>query len=367
MTGFSVGAAVTRAAAAVMFYFLFRFFWELFPFSPKGSWKSRILSAVCAVFCGWFIWPFYGVGAMWVLHFAAACLFTLLLHLILRRTKFGRGKLWKVLAHCYLPGLALMAGVLGYGYWNMHRVVRTEYQIDAEKDVPETGIRIAAFSDLHLGLNMDAEKLAEYCAEIEAEQPDMLLLAGDIFDESTERAEMERAAEILGGVETAYGTFFVFGNHDPNLYSPSPAYTAEELRETLEKNGVTVLEDEIRELGDSILLIGRKDASTGGNREAIEDLVSGLDPEKLWILMDHQPRGLAENAEAGIDIQISGHTHAGQMWPAGPVLEWAGINEMNYGLRYMGDTAVIVSSGIAGWGYPMKTGGPCEYLIIEVS
>ena len=260
-----------------------------------------------------------------------------------------------------------MAGVLGYGFWNMRHIVQTEYEIDVEKDVPETGIRIAAFSDLHLGLNMDAEKLAEYCAEIEAEQPDMLLLAGDIFDESTERAEMERAAEILGGVKSTYGTFFVFGNHDPNLYRPRPAYTAEELRETLEKNGVTVLEDEIRELGDSVLLIGRKDASTGGNREEIGDLVSGRDPEKLWILMDHQPRGLDENAEAGIDIQISGHTHAGQMWPTGPVMEWAGVNEMNYGLRYMGDTAVIVSSGIAGWGYPMKTGGPCEYLIIEVS
>lgn len=85
------------------------------------------------------------------------------------------------------------------------------------------------------------------------------------------------------------------------------------------------------------------------------------------MLLDHQPGKLKENEEAGFDLQISGHTHAGQIWPTGPLMELMGINEINYGHRRLNTLDVIVSSGIAGWGYPVRTGGHSEYVMIHLS
>ena len=82
--------------------------------------------------------------------------------------------------------------------------------------------------------------------------------------------------------------------------------------------------------------------------------------------MDHQPGDLKENNRQGIDLQVSGHTHAGQIWPTGQLMQLLGINEINYGYRKTGNLQTVVTSGMAGWGYPIRTGGHCEYVIIDV-
>ena len=112
-------------------------------------------------------------------------------------------------------------------------------------------------------------------------------------------------------------------------------------------------------------MIGRRDASAP-QRTDLEELTENIEPDKMRILLDHQPGDLKENEQAGIDLQISGHTHAGQIWPTGQLMELMGINEINYGYRKMGNLQVIVSSGMAGWGYPIRTGGHCEYVMIQV-
>ena len=83
-------------------------------------------------------------------------------------------------------------------------------------------------------------------------------------------------------------------------------------------------------------------------------------------MLDHQPLGLNDNAATSVDLQISGHTHAGQIWPTGTLMQLMGISELNYGYKKIEDMDMIVTSGIGGWGYPIRTGKHCEYVIVDV-
>ena len=142
-------------------------------------------------------------------------------------------------------------------------------------------------------------------------------------------------------------------------------YTPEELCRVLTENGIQVLEDDIVEVTDNLTIVGRKDASVA--RSEMSELIFGVDKDAFVLLLEHQPVGLTENASLGVDLQLSGHTHAGQIWPTGQLSELAGVVELNYGWKKIDDFQVIVSSGIAGWGYPIRTGGHSEYVVITVS
>ena len=107
----------------------------------------------------------------------------------------------------------------------------------------------------------------------------------------------------------------------------------------------------------SYLLDGRVDAGT---------LLGNTDKDDFLILADHQPVELEENRRAGYDLQISGHTHGGQIWPVGLICDVLGFGEVNYGALKMDSMQVIVSSGIAGWGYPVRTGHHSEYVIVDI-
>ena len=183
---------------------------------------------------------------------------------------------------------------------------------------------------------------------------------------------MEAAAKVLGDIGAEYGTYYVFGNHDYNAYTSTPAYSPEELCSTLESSGIVVLKDRVYTVNDELTVIGRTDASVGSmvspkGRTGIEELCRETDSNTFVLLLDHQPTELSENAEAGVDLQLSGHTHAGQIWPTGQVGELTGFTELNYGWKEIGGFQVIVSSGIGGWGYPIRTGGHSEYVVVTVS
>ncbi len=275
---------------------------------------------------------------------------------------------WKKVYRCGLMPLVCLALLMGYGYWNMAHVKQTHYTVSTEKNVRSEGYRIALITDLHFGTTMDANKLDAHCREIEAQQPDVIVLCGDIVDEATSLSQMQEAARILGGMTSEYGIFYVFGNHDRAWYSRNPAFTAQELEETLTSAGIHVLCDESYAVNDELTLIGREDRSFfGGNgRKNQEELLDGVDKDDFLLLLDHQPSELMENAAAGFDLQLSGHTHGGQIWPVGVVSDILGFGELNYGYEQMDDFQVIVSSGIAGWGYAVRTGSHSEYVIVDV-
>lgn len=284
-------------------------------------------------------------------------------------TSGGRGfARWKKIYSCGLVPLLCLALAMGYGYWNMAHVVEIDYTVTTAKNIRDEGYRIALISDLHFGTTMDAEKLQERCDEIEAAQPDLIVLCGDIVDEATTKAQMQSAAGILGAMASEYGVFYVFGNHDRAWYSDRAEFTAEELESALKAEGIHVLCDDTYVINDELTVIGREDRSFfgGSGRMTQAELLEGVDTSDFLLLLDHQPSELSANAQAGFDLQLSGHTHGGQIWPVGVISDILGFGELNYGYEQIGDFQVIVSSGIAGWGYAVRTGAHSEFVVVDV-
>ena len=274
------------------------------------------------------------------------CLAIELVNFLIKRAPFVFKK-WDLIYRSGVLSFLIISVVFSYGYMNMQKIEKTGYRIGTSKIHQEETLRIVLMSDIHLGVTMSAEDLENWCSKIQNQEPDLVLLAGDIFDEDTGRVEMERAAKALGRMQSTYGIFYVYGNHDSNQYREKPEYTSGHLRNTLEKAGVHVLEDEVFKTGNHICIIGRKDAGDQ-DRKSLKEIMKDAPENSFRILMDHQPGDLKENNRQGIDLQL------------------LGINEINYGFRKTGNLQTVVTSGMAGWGYPIRTGGHCEYVIIDV-
>ncbi|MBE5960906.1 MAG: metallophosphoesterase [Lachnospiraceae bacterium] len=276
-------------------------------------------------------------------------------------------RIWENLYGCGLIPVLLAAVMMGYGFYNIHHVVEKDYTVTTQKKIGEEGLKVAMISDLHYKTTMDAEKLAKIAEEIEAKNPDLVVLCGDLVDESTTYEQMQEAFEVIGTIKSRYGTYFVYGNHDTQPYTNNKSFTKEQLQSTIEQAGIRVLEDEICQLGDNLVLVGRKDIGFDLEepRLSLEELLEGVDPDSYILVLDHQPAKAAESKGAGADLQLSGHTHGGQIWPGGIVNDLAGI--VNYGAEKEGDFEVIVSSGVAGWGYQVRTAYQCEWLLVTIT
>lgn len=270
-----------------------------------------------------------------------------------------------------LTALIVSVGWLTMGWVQANCVWRKDYTISTDKQVGS--LRVALLSDSHMGTTFHAQGFAGHLHRVQAQQPDVVVMVGDFVDESTTRADMMAACQALGQLDAPYGVYFVFGNHDKNNYAGERrAYTGEELAAELEKNGVTVLEDETVLIDHRFYLIGRQDASEAaehrGGRASMAELTQNLDKIKFSIVLDHQPRDYASQAASGVDLVLSGHTHGGQLIPLVQLMKIPGMSGDNnvYGLQARDQTRFIVSSGISDWELLFKTGCRSEYVIIDI-
>lgn len=270
----------------------------------------------------------------------------------------------------YRSGIAailLTACLMGYGTYNIGNVVRTEYTIPTAKDIRPSGYKVALISDLHYGISLEDEDLRKEVERVNREKPDIVVLAGDIVDESTTRSQMESAFTILGKLKSTYGTYYIYGNHDKNNYSRDMAYTVEDLDRNIEKAGIHILQDDSVTINHEISLFGRADmGEIGFTRKSAAELLAKADPKKEVVVLDHVPTDYESVAKAGGDLILSGHTHAGQIWPAGLLMDAFHINELSYGEKKIGHLTGLVTSGIAGWGFPIRTEKHSEYVIINI-
>lgn len=311
----------------------------------------------------------WSIAALIVLHILGMSVFCDLIFLFFRKVyKKQDGRIGKKVSSFYRCGLLpviITAILLGYGFYNMGHVVKKEYQITTEKNVND--YRIALITDAHYGTIQDPELLDRAVEELNKEELDAVILGGDIVEEDTSKEEMQQAFQVFGGIKTSHGIYYVFGNHDRQPYSDNPSYTDEELVTAIEKNHITILEDSYVEINEELIIAGRGDAMWGNSsgRKSMEEILQGVDRNRYIITADHQPVQTEENDAQGVDLELSGHTHAGQIWPVGWLSELAGV--LNYGVYQEGDCKVIVSSGFTGWGYPLRTEGHCEYVIINLS
>lgn len=267
----------------------------------------------------------------------------------------------------YQSGLlpVLAAGlVFIYGFYNINHIRMTSYQIRTDKNVKSC--RIALFTDVHYDTVQNPEVLKHVLSDVEQQNPDLIILGGDIVEEGTSREKMQEVFQIFGSLKSTYGIYFVFGNHDRQPYTLRRTFADDELVRAVRAGGIQILEDECVEIGDDFILAGRDDAAWGATRyrASVEEILQGADPEKYIIMADHQPIAAEENEEQKVDLLLSGHTHAGQIWPTGYFSGFA--DTFNYGRYQAGKLNVIVSSGVAGWKYNIRTGQHCEYVIVDI-
>lgn len=357
---------VILVGSYLYFYFLrIADFWRL----NSKSKMVRIVAILLSLCLGFFSMNVFGFCALVVFHIIALSLLMDLLNFICIVFHKHRGlkiDLWKKVYSCGFVPVVITALILGNGYFKMENVIEKTYTIHTEKSIRQQGYRIAMIADLHFGTTMDEEKLKEYCNEIEKKHPDLIVLCGDIVDENTSLQQMKNAINILSKIKSTYGTFYVYGNHDKNTYDSSPNFHEEQLKKQLESNGINVLADEVYKINDDFTIIGRKDRgfTSENKRKTCEELLKSVDTHSFLLLLDHQPSELQENSKEGIDLQLSGHTHGGQIWPQGILNKIAGM--FNYGYGKFDNYQIVVTSGIGGYGYPIRTEGHSEYVIIDV-
>ena len=261
--------------------------------------------------------------------------------------------------------LLLTVIVSCYAKYNMYHVVRTDYEINVNKSLSED-ITLVMIADLHYGLSLDAAQLQKVADAIEKESPDAVILCGDLVDESTTSEGMKEAFSILGGIESRFGVYFVYGNHDRSRYQPDAHFSEMQLAETLTDSRITILQDHAVTFNDDILLVGREDRSDP-SRKSIDELLDGYDTTKTIIVADHQPSEYDHLQKAGCDLVVSGHTHGGQTFPLGFFNDLIRFSDLNYGYKKQGHLNAVVTSGIAGWGYDLRTEHHSEYVVIHIN
>lgn len=293
--------------------------------------------------------------------------FWLLSDFIFSCIKKKRKQEWK---HYWAGGVALLVTVIHFaaGWYFAHHVWETTYELDTDKQVGN--LRIVQITDSHIGATFDGNGFAEHVKEIAKTNPDVVVITGDFVDDGTKWVDLVAAADALSLLTPKYGTYFVFGNHDKGYYSAARrGYSARDLVYELEKNGVVVLEDESVLIDDRFYIIGRQDRSEErgqGGRASMDELVTALDKDKYMIVLDHQPNDYANEAKAGVDLVLSGHTHGGQMIPINLFSTNLGGNDRAYGYEKRDNTEFIVSSGIADWEIKFKTGTISEFVVIDL-
>ncbi len=253
-------------------------------------------------------------------------------------------------------------GYLAVGMYLVYNVWQTDVSLTTKK--PVGTLKVALFADSHLGTTFGGEGFAEHMERINAQDPDIVLLAGDYVDDGTDRDDMIRACEALGAMDAKYGVWYCYGNHDEGYFNRRN-FTAADLEENLRKNGVHILADEYELVGDSLCIVGRKDRSDP-DRMAAGELINGLPEDRYIIVLDHQPADYAAEADTPADLVVSGHTHGGQLFPITYVGEWIGANDRTYGHEQRNGTDFLVTSGISDWEIKFKTGTKSEYMMINI-
>ncbi|MDD3875195.1 MAG: metallophosphoesterase [Bacteroidales bacterium] len=222
-------------------------------------------------------------------------------------------------------------------------------------------LHIVAFSDVHLGTIIEKRHLKGIVKRVNALSPDIILIPGDIIDEDIAPVIHNNVGEILTQLSAKYGVYAVTGNHE---YIGG----VDKAKKYLKDHQINLLNDSVVLIDSSFYIAGREDISIkqfkGQKRKDLPEILKGIDTSLPLILLDHQPFNLSEAQSAGVDLQLSGHTHNGQIWPLNYITDW--IFEKGAGYFQKGLTHYYISSGIGGWGPPIRTNGRPEIIQIKM-
>lgn len=354
-------------------YYMFLRMWQAI---PPNVWGRAILIATMAVsilasilamvaadalplglakFC-------YSLGTAWIfilLYFVIAFLVKDLIALANKGLHFMPSDALSRYTTDNWVGLGFMVGFIALfmlcGYLKYNWKVRVEQPITISKSIGATdSLTIVAISDLHLGYGIGTKELKEWVKKINNENPDIVIIAGDIVDISTRPLIEDNMAVYFKDINAPI--YMCLGNHE---------YISgiEESLEFIKKTGIHLLRDSHTQIDSTCYIVGRDDKSNP-KRKTLSELTITLDKIKPIILLDHQPYDLDEAVACGIDFQFSGHTHQGQVWPISSITKL--LYEKDHGYLKKGNTNFFVSSGIGIWGGKFRIGTQSEYIVVKM-
>lgn len=265
------------------------------------------------------------------------------------------------------------------GIYGASHLQVTQYDVTVEKALSngEDTLKVVLIADLHLGYSIGSPYMKKMVARINEQSPDLVVIAGDIFDNDYDALDdPDRLVQILSGIRSRYGVYACYGNHDIQEKLLA-GFTLEKTREKvsdprmdalLERAGIRLLQDEGVMIDDSFYVYGRPDAKKPGRgiaeRKSPAQLTEGMDLSKPILVIDHEPRQLEELSKAGVDLDLCGHTHDGQMFPGNLLtsLMW----ENSCGYLQKGSMHNIVTSGVGVFGPNMRVGTKSEICVVNV-
>ncbi|MGA4974070.1 metallophosphoesterase [Streptomyces cinereoruber] len=255
---------------------------------------------------------------------------------------------------------AVALGTVGYGTYGVLRGPRVKRVTVPLAKIPRAahGYRIAVVSDIHLGPILGRAHTQRIVDAINSTQPDLIAVVGDLVDGTVEN--LGPAAEPLARLRARHGSFFVTGNHE--YFSGADAWV-DHVREL----GLRPLRNERLEIAAGFDLAGVDDVA-GESEGQGPDFVRALgdrDRARAAVLLAHQPIVVHDAVRHGVDLQLSGHTHGGQLWPGNLLAELA--NPTVAGLERYGDTQLYVSRGAGAWGPPVRVGAPSDITVVELA
>ena len=250
-----------------------------------------------------------------------------------------------------LTGVMLVTFIAGNIHY--HNKQRQEINLTTEKPL-ERPLRIVMVSDLHAGFHNRRAEVGRWVDIINREQPDMILIAGDLIDGNVRPLKEQGTAEELRCFKAP--VIACLGNHE-YITGINKAI------DLIQQSEINLLRDSITTIGN-VTIVGRDDRSNR-HRKSVEQLMKDVPRDNYVILLDHQPYHLEEAEQNGVDLQLSGHTHRGQVWP----LNWVTkkMYECDYGSWKRGKTDYYVSSGIGIWGGKFRIGTNSEYAVITIT
>lgn len=280
------------------------------------------------------------------------------------------------IAGCVCALVILIASI--WGVVNARIIHVTPYDVTVDKTVEGMDeMKVVLVADLHLGYNIGEKQMQQMVDRINEQDADLVVIAGDIFDNEWEAVEApETIAATLRGIRSKYGVYACYGNHD--IEEPVLAgftFRQSEKKESdprmdefLKDANITLLRDEGMLIDGKFYLYGRPDAHRPGRgietRKTPDEITAGLDKDKPIIVLDHQPKELQELADAGVDIDLCGHTHDGQMFPGNLTIKLMWENACGY--LQKGKMHNIVTSGVGLFGPNMRVETKAEICPITI-
>lgn len=334
--------------------------------------KQIIISSIIAILSFLFCLNIWSMGAILIFYLFISSLIADLIRIIQKYLiKEKHLNFIPIIHKKGLLAIIIFTIIILGSVYGMNHIELTEYNLTTDK-IDNKSYSILFISDVHYGTVQNTQLLKDSILKMNNLKPDIVLLGGDIVDERTTKDSMQEIFEELGKINSTYGTYYIFGNHDRQPYTSdyengNRTFTDSDLNQSIEKNRIKILNDDKITINNDFVLVGRSDAEWEDsiNRTDVNEILNESDLSKYIVVLDHQPVEYEENAQEGVDLQLSGHTHGGQVFPYGMIYDLSG--RLNYGEYEIKDMKQIVSSGLTGWGWPMRNEAKCEYVLININ